>query len=126
MTCSFAIIGAPRTKNTGSIASAKGQYVIVPSKAYRKWFNAAKKQAPIIRAAMRGVLLPIALPVTVTAVWYRDRDVGDEDRFKIGLGDFLQRMGIVKNDALIHWSGGCARALDYQRPRTEVTIEVAA
>lgn len=115
----FILRGAPRTKNTGRAPGSAG--LVVPSAAYRRWFHAAMQQVVAVRAAgMRGTC---SRPVVVTAIWYRDRDVGDEDRFKVALGDFLQRAGFVLNDSLIHWSGACRRALDRDRPRTAVLIE---
>ncbi len=114
----FVIDGAPRTKNTGKLTKG-GQ--IIPSKPYREWFHAAMAQVQRIRAA--GIVGIASKPVIVTAHWYRNRDTGDEDRFKVALGDFLERAGFIFNDRLIHWGGGCERRIDRARPRTEILIE---
>lgn len=78
-------------------------------------------QMPIIRrdCKMRGFC---GEPVDVTAVFYRDRDQGDEDRFMIALGDFLEDAGLVWNDDLIHWTGDTRREIDRENPRVEVKI----
>jgi hypothetical protein len=128
----FTIPTAARTKNTGKVV--KGGKVIPPAP-WRKWLKAAQQQVPLIRAGYvrRGNVLERGAPpipgcfkrrVEVTAVWYRDADRGDEDRYKVGTGDLLQRLGFVANDDLIHWSGECRRDLDRENPRTEVTIRL--
>lgn len=118
----FEIVGAPRTKNTGQAILVGGRPRIIPPKPYRMWFKAAMAQAPIVRAACPGRFLA---RVDVTAIFYRDRAVGDEDRFKIGLGDFLERVGVLKNDNLIHWTGATRLDKDAARPRVEVSITLA-
>ena len=123
-TIRFTILGAPRTKNTGKIALRDGKQAVIPSAPYRRWFKAAMQQWPVVRLAARELQLPITRPVEVTAVWYRDIDTGDEDRYKIALGDYLQRSGLLKNDSQIHWGGGCRRDKDAARPRTEVVVRV--
>lgn len=65
---------------------------------------------------------PFTSRVEVTAVFYRDRDQGDEDNFEKALGDTLQRAGVVENDRLIHWTGETRLEVDRARPRVEVTI----
>lgn len=117
--CRLVLEGPPRTKNTGK---SPRPGVVIPSATYRRWFAASMSQVRALRD--RGLLVGTASePVTVTALWFRDRNAGDEDRFKVGLGDFLQRAGLVLNDDLIHWSGDCRREIDRERPRTEVLIE---
>lgn len=124
-TITFTIIGAPRTKNTGKVApTASGKQRVIPPAPYRRWFKHAMQQWPVVRLAARGLQLPLTQPVEVTAVWFRDREAGDEDRYKIALGDFLQRSGLIRNDYQIHWGGDCRRDIDRARPRTEVTVRV--
>lgn len=116
---SFTILGAPRTKNTGK---SPRPGIVIPSAAYRRWFHAAMEQLPVIRRDCRGTA---TVPVDVTAVFFRVRDQGDEDRFCIALGDWLQRAGLVLNDSLIHWTGDTRRELDRARPRIEVCVAAA-
>src|SRR5579871_5023044 len=106
----FVILGAPRTKNTGKVVM-RGRVLVVPSAAYRRWYKSALAQAPIL-LAQAGIRTPIAVPVDVTAIFYRDRRTGDEDRYKNALGDYLQRARFIENDVLIHWTGETRRALD--------------
>jgi Holliday junction resolvase RusA-like endonuclease len=117
------ILGPPRTKNTGDIVPVPGtrRFRVIPSKNYRAWFKQAKQQVPFLRQQL-ATQLPIRGRVEVTAIWYRDRNVGDEDNFKKGLGDFLERSGILANDKQIHWGGGCRLDKDAARPRIEVAI----
>ena len=115
----FTIEGAPRTKNTGK---SPRPGVVIPSAAYRRWFHAAIAQLPGIRTRCRGTC---SAPVDVTAVFFRDRDAGDEDRYCIALGDWLQRSGLVLNDSLIHWTGDTRREIDRARPRIVVRITAA-
>jgi len=117
---SFTILGDPATKNTGKV-TREGR--VVPPKKWSRWFKSALKQVIAIRAlGARGTCKE---PVDVTAVFYRARNVGDEDRYKVALGDFLERAGFVWNDSLVHWTGETRRALDPARPRIEVMITSA-
>ena len=117
---SFTILGDPATKNTGKV-TRDGR--VVPPKKWRRWFKNSNDQVLAIRA--RGVRGTCKESVDVTAVFYREKNIGDEDRYKVALGDFLERAGFVWNDSLIHWTGDTRRALDPARPRIEVTITSA-
>lgn len=122
----FCIEGAPRTKGNSPVAVARGKRVIVlPSKNYRKWFKQAMAQVPLL-VQQSGIREPLNTRVNVTAVWFRDRRSGDEDNYKKGLGDFLQKAGFVANDRQIHWTGECRLDADSEWPRVEVVIEEAA
>ena len=120
------IEGPPRTKGNSPVAVARGTRVLVlPSKNYRKWFKAAMAQLPLL-VQQSGIREPLTGRVNVTAIWFRDRNSGDEDNFKKGLGDFLQKAGFVANDRQIHWAGECRLDKDSERPRVEIVIEEAA
>ena len=121
LTIRFVVEGAPRCKNTGK---SPRPGVVIPSAPFRRWLASAKEQAHAIRAhlAMRGVRTPIFDPVDVTAVFYRDRAVGDEDRYMVAFGDFLQGAGLIDNDSAIHWTGDTRREIDRDRPRVECVI----
>ncbi len=129
MIARFTISGAPRTKGNHPVVARNSRRVLVlPSRPYRQWLNLALAQAPRALSACRstGFALPIAARVDVTARFYRDRAVGDEDNFKKGLGDYLQRAGVVSNDKLIHWTGETRLLKDAANPRIEIEIAPAA
>lgn len=122
MTVRFVIVGPPRTKgNSRVFATAKGKPLFLPSKQYQAWFKAAKQQVPIIRMATR-IIRPLTCPVRVEAVFYRDRAAGDLDNYEKGLGDFLQRAGLIANDQQISSWGESRLDKDAARPRVEVTL----
>jgi Holliday junction resolvase RusA-like endonuclease len=122
---SFKILGAPRTKNKATpVRTKSGKLAFLPGKQYLKWLKCAQQQIPLIRVES-GIIAPLSQPVEVTAVFYRDRNVGDQDNYQKGLGDFLQKAGIIKNDKLIHWTGLTRLDKDTERPRIEVKIECA-
>lgn len=125
----FAIAGPPRTKkNHGERLMRAGRLLTVPSKAYREWHAFASSQAFRIKATMRaaGIDPPIRRRVNVRAMFYQDQERGaDECGYMQALGDWLQDVGIIRNDRQIHWDG-VRLAVDRQRPRIEVEIEIAA
>jgi Holliday junction resolvase RusA-like endonuclease len=123
----FTLLGNPATKGNSPRLVPRGRQILrLPSKAYMRWFREARRQRPVVQlaASSAGVKLPICGRVNVTAIWYRARAVGDEDNFKKGLGDYLERDGIIENDKHVHWTGETRLDKDAVRPRVEVTIEV--
>lgn len=67
-------------------------------------------------------LVPLAVPVNCAAVFYRDANRGDLFGYLQGLGDFLQKWGIIEDDVLIRTSDGSRLDKDASRPRVEVVL----
>lgn len=143
---SFAIVGAPRTKKTSNRIvqirgknGARGFTKILPSEAHEKWFKDAMLQAPRIRRVLinSGFELPITQPVSIAAVFYRERLSGDLCGFMQALADFLQEprylrngkttrngAGVIRDDSqVVSWDGS-RPAKDAACPRIEVRIQV--
>ena len=124
----FTIQGPPRTKkNHNRLVRAGRRYRLIPSPAHERWYRDVCSQAWAIREQLRraGVELPIQGPVTVRAVFYRDRRVGDECGYMQALGDWLERVQIIRNDRQIHW-GEVRLEKDAENPRIEVEIRTDA
>ncbi len=122
----FTIQGPPRTKKTHNRLVPVGRrYRLIPSAAHERWYRDACSQAWGIREQLRraGFELPIQEPVTVRATFWRDRRIGDECGYMQALGDWLERVGIILNDRLIHW-GEVRLEKDAENPRIEVEIEI--
>ena len=124
----FTIYGAPRTKKTSNrVVYVHGRLRILPSKAHEMWYRDAESQAYEIRAGIirDGVILPILGPVSVRALFYRQRDDGDLLNYEQALADWMEGVQIIANDKqIISWDGSRPR-VDRERPRIEVEIEVA-
>jgi len=136
---------APRTKkNHGVMIRVKGseRIALIPSDVYRAWHKGARK---LLLAQIRANLdlqrlLPLAFPMRLHAVFYRDRLQGDLMGFIDGLADFLnddlrsdyeqQKQGkdgavrVIEND---RWIIGFTRETrlekDAARPRIELRLE---
>lgn len=145
-TVSFTIFATPRTKKTHSRIAGYGRpcYVcrrppyskVIPSESFLEFEDSCFKLGPAIRRAIErnGAALPIAGPVTVRALFFREAYTGDFAGYIQALGDVLEEavfedgkcrkkgMGIIRNDRQIaHWDG--TRLLkDAARPRIEVEI----
>jgi Holliday junction resolvase RusA-like endonuclease len=118
------IAGAPRTKgNSRVFFSVKGRPVFAPSKQYQKWIARARYFIEMEKTRL-GLKEPISAPVQVRAVFYRDRACGDLDNYQKGLGDALQRYGVIENDRLIESWDGSRLAKDAHDPRIELEITV--
>ncbi len=141
----FSISGVPRTKKTSNrIVQIKGKNggrgftKILPSEAHEQWFKEAMGQVPIIRRLVDPLgegLLPLACPVAVRAIFFRDRLSGDLLGYLQALADWLQEpkigpsgkmtrngAGIIKDDAQIKSWDGSRLDKDATCPRIEVTI----
>lgn len=136
----FSIAGAPRTKKTSQRVVRAGRFTkILPSKAHQDWFAEAMSQVPMILANRWAMELPIAGPVGVSALFFRERASGDLTGFMQALADFLQSprtlpsgrpgrkgAGIIVDDSQIaSWDGTRLRK-DATFPRIEVTITRAS
>jgi len=137
---SFVIFGAPRTKKTHNqiiSVSKSGRPIprLLPSVQYLNWFRDAMTFAPFVRRELEGagLTLPVACPVQVKALFFRDRDGGDLTGYMQALADFLQAplngrirrngAGVIEDDKQIESWDGSRLEIDRLRPRIEVTIE---
>lgn len=154
--------GEPRTKKAhnriigmGKPCRACGKKPIqrvLPSEQFEEWFKSVLAYGPIIRAelARAGVLLPVAEPVEVRALIYREANRGDLCGFQQAVGDALQSqlygcqrcntrsltpccpaatvkrdgLGIITDDKLIVSWDGSRLLIDRQCPRVELEIRV--
>lgn len=123
----FTINGTPRTKkNSPRIVRGKGgRSFVVPSSAAKTWEENAIVQlrAQFYHARQKE---PIATPVNLRALVYRDRAVGDLGNFLAAVCDALERAGVVTNDRLILGFDGSRLRIDRERPRVEIEISPLA
>lgn len=90
---------------------------VQPGKLYRQWYKDA-----VVAWTDPPPKFPIDFPVSVEALIYRPRAIGDVHGFQQAIGDYLEGHGILKNDRLIeHWDG-TRRLKDTAVPRVELTI----
>lgn len=130
----------PRTKkNSAQLIPHMKHPLLVPSEAYRAWHRgAARLTAPAVhqlaadlRARHGFDVLPIAFPVRIAAVFYRDALRGDLVGFLQAISDFLQdpigRKGqeiqVLADDKWIASYDGSRLDKDSERPRIELEIE---
>lgn len=115
----FEITGAPITKKNSRRRLRFGSFVKdVPSAAYIEWRDNAALQV----WAWRRDAGPISNEVSVRAVVYGQRNVGDLVNYLQAVGDMLEEIGLVDNDRLIKsWDGSRLRK-DALRPRVEIQI----
>lgn len=114
------IEGAPRTKKTHQRILRFGKFnKVVPSAQAIKWERAAiwQLQAQWQRKA------PLGGPVSVCALVYREKAIGDLVGYLQAVGDALEKGGVLFNDRLIVSWDGSRLLKDAARPRVEVTIE---
>lgn len=135
--------GAPRTKKTHnqlawrrSRNTGKRVPVLLPSKQWRRWV----KSAVIFRLDDGGTaqladgrrgridlgLAPITSLVRCAALFYRDANRGDLSGYEQGLGDLLEKRGVLKNDRqIVSWDGS-QLLKDAAHPRVEIRLEEVA
>jgi len=145
----FAIYGDPRTKkNSPRIVTIptkgarrchvcghmQGFPRVLPSEAYERWEMDALKQLIGITHKL-GVELPIISPVSIEAHVYLEpradgklrHDCGDIVGYLQGIGDMLEKGGILANDRQIEdWDGSRRHVDDGKGPRVEIYITVLA
>ena len=127
------IVQTPRTKKTHNRTVDLGKRcprcrrgvrtIVLPSESFEA-FEAAV--APPLRhwMAERG-LAPIAHPVNVAAIFYREALRGDAVGFYQALADVLQAAGVVVDDKwIVSWDGSRLDT-DSARPRIELVITSA-
>jgi len=127
MRLTFTILGPPRTKkNHNRLVRAGRRYRVLPSAAHERWYERAWVQAVAFRSGQLalGRKLPLAGPVHVRAIFYRDRRIGDLVGYQQALGDLLERAGIIENDRQIVSWDGTRLEVDRERPRIEVGIGI--
>lgn len=132
----FVIHGAPRTKKNSqriitipakgahrchACGHLKGFPKVLPSEAYEAWEAAALREIMTIKPRL-GIDLPITGPVSVEALIYRERDVGDLSNYLEAVADMLQAAGVLKDDKQIEDWDGSRRRKDAANPRVEVFI----
>ena len=114
------IFGPPRTKkNSGRIVRAGKRLRLLPSAAQVSWAKSAIFQ---LRAQWRQAA--IAKPVSVRAMFFRERNVGDLVNFLQAAADALEHAGVVVNDRLIVSWDGSRMSKDSVRPRVELEVEL--
>jgi Holliday junction resolvase RusA-like endonuclease len=116
------LLGAPRTKKNSSRVLRFGRKNrIVPSAPYLRWRDAV---VPQLERAWAGHA-PIAFPVNVAALFFRDAARGDAVGYYQGLADALEEAHVVEDDKWIVTWDGSRLAKDAERPRVELEIRGA-
>ena len=114
------IFGPPRSKkNSGRIVRAGKRLRLLPSAAQVSWAKSAIFQ---LRAQWRSAA--ITKPVSVRAMFFRERNVGDLINFMQAVADALEHAGVVVNDRLIVSWDGSRLSKDAVRPRVELEVEL--
>ena len=120
---SLVLLGAPRTKKTSNRVLRFGKRnKIIPSAPYLAWRDAVLLQLNLAWAGRD----PIAFPVNVAAVFYRDAARGDLVGFMQGLADVLEEGRVVEDDKWITSWDGSRPEKDAARPRVELQISSAS
>jgi len=95
-----------------------GRQAVMPADNFRDW---QKTAIPELRMAW-GRRAPLTCEVEVTAIFYRERNVGDLVGYQQALADVLQDAEILSNDRqIVAWDGSRMRK-DPARPRVEIGI----
>jgi hypothetical protein len=101
------------------------QHAVLPSEDYVEFERTCVSHAATICGQLRrqGVQLPITSPISIRALIYREKRVGDHTGFTQAIGDVLKSMDIILDDRIIeHWDG-TRRLHDKARPRVELLIQ---
>lgn len=115
----FVISGAPRTKKTHQqIVRVKGRPIVIPDKVTAKWQSDAVSQLQ----AQADSPFALGCPVSVRAVFYRDKAKGDLVNYMQALADALEKAGVVENDRQILSWDGSRLAKDADNPRIELDV----
>ena len=118
----FAVLpGIPRPKGNSRQVWRQGKRIRFQADAkYLAW---VEQVAPwVFRAKVEsGLKVPIAVPVELSAVFYRDRRP-DTDNLIKGLLDLLAKYCVLKNDRLVRRISAEVRSCPLEQPRVEVEI----
>jgi len=138
------IVGAPRTKKNSLRRMKFGNRLLtMSSESHQEWENSAvgqlidqtkrcdkvlrkpRKTKPKGKASKRPLppLVCFGNVVSMRALVYRERDVGDLGNYLAAVCDALEKAGVVENDKLIVSFDGSRPLLDRKNPRVELDIE---
>lgn len=113
------ILGPPRTKKNSLRRIKRGNRIFtVSSEAHQAWEQSASLQLKATRGWQQA-----NVPVSLRALVYRDRNVGDLGNYLAAICDALERAGVVLNDRLIQSFDGSRLLLDKVNPRVEIDLE---
>lgn len=113
------ILGPPVTKsNHQKIIQVRGRPMVIQSAPYRKWEKSALEQL----ARLLPLAPATAAPVSLKAIFYRERRTGDLGNYLKALCDVIERAGLIENDRLIHSFDGSRLAWDKTNPRVEFEV----
>jgi Holliday junction resolvase RusA-like endonuclease len=134
----FTILGVPATKKNSPRMFRNrrtGTSFPMPSKASADWTESAVAQLAATWGrsshvtaidSRRGIVTmgygPIQCGVSVKALVYRARAVGDLDNYLTCVGDALQKAGVIVNDKQIESWDHSRKLIDRARPRVEVEV----
>lgn len=114
------VFGAVRTKKTSNRVLRFGRFnKVVPS---AEWCAYRDLAVPQLRAQW-GARTPLARDVRVTAIFYRDRRVGDLVGYMQSIADVLEEAGVLEDDKYVVSWDGTRLGHDKARPRVELVIE---
>ncbi len=118
----FTIDGPPRTKkNHQRIIRVKGRPVIMQAKTADEWGKSAILQL-MGQLRLTGFPAGSGDAVSLRALVYRDRNVGDLGNYLAAICDALERAGVVVNDRLIQSFDGSRLLIDRKNPRVELEL----
>lgn len=129
----FELPGSPRTKKTSNQAHRSGRkcaacklgtghIVVRPSQRFLDWENTCKdfvRKRPELNLQLAGQL-------ELSALVYRDKNLGDLGGYLNAVCDVLQSTGIILNDRQIASFDGSRLDKDAENPRVEITLTVLA
>ena len=116
----FTVIGPPRTKKTHNriiTRRSDGRQFVIPSSQNESWTKSAVRQ---LRAQCHDQ--PLDVPVNLTAIVYREKNIGDLIGYLQAIADALETAKVVTNDRLIVGFDGCRMTKDAVNPRVELTV----
>lgn len=123
----FAVFGPPRTKKNSPQRKRRGRRTFtLPSEAYCTWESRARLSLPAVRRGFEeaGISLPITEPVNCNIQVYLEVFNGDPVGFYQGWADWMQKVGIIRNDVQVRsWDGSWLHK-DAERPRIECQLAV--